>query len=477
MEMEALVTLALVALLGVAVWFLRSPVAEPEHSYQTRPLPNPFSNHWGEAKEQAVKLLRGAIALLDEHRIDSFLAYGTLLGYVRQQELIPWDNDLDLVVVGDPEEVRRLFGGERAKRAGLRLVTHPRGFDKVFFQNAKPIDGYDWSWPFVDLFYAKPSDRQLTVFYRYGETTASVYPLEWIFPLLSGRFYQIAVKLPRQASKVLTRDYGREHREWCLSSGFDHQREEKVTPVYRVKCRSLKTVTSFPTFVINLRHRIDRRENVLRQLRRVGITRPRFERAVEASSIQSWYRQLPSDKISIEEVACGLSHIRIWQRIVRDRLPVALVLEDDIVVPEDVDRRDLTRCLADGRGGHLVLLGYCGGKAPVFRREERLEAVVPGSAVCLHAYFLTLEGARELLRLASRWRCDVPIDWVTEKMCQEHLCFLATSRSNPKSNYYGHGIVYQDRNLGTDISNKRSWNSYHQGIPAARSRASAAEKK
>ena len=70
--------------------------------------------------------------------------------------------------------------------------------------------------------------------------------------------------------------------------------------------------------------------------------------------------------------------------------------------------------------------------------------------------------------MSEKWDYTIPIDWITEKLCNNQLCFLSTSLENPQSNYFGYGIIYQNRNLDSNIDNKKPFSSYINGLPNAR---------
>ena len=53
---------------------------------------------FGEHKQEAIELLKKTIDILNEFDIKYFIISGTLLGYVRHKDIIPWDDDIDLIV-------------------------------------------------------------------------------------------------------------------------------------------------------------------------------------------------------------------------------------------------------------------------------------------------------------------------------------------------------------------------------------------
>jgi phosphorylcholine metabolism protein LicD len=52
----------------------------------------------GKRREDAYKMLHKVCAILDEEAIPYVLEAGTLLGVVREDRLLPWDNDLDITI-------------------------------------------------------------------------------------------------------------------------------------------------------------------------------------------------------------------------------------------------------------------------------------------------------------------------------------------------------------------------------------------
>ncbi len=55
----------------------------------------------GKKRQQAIKLLFAVADILDQHNIIYHLEGGTLLGIVRDKDLIPWDTDIDISIPAD----------------------------------------------------------------------------------------------------------------------------------------------------------------------------------------------------------------------------------------------------------------------------------------------------------------------------------------------------------------------------------------
>ena len=56
------------------------------------------ANGFGEHAPIARQLLQTIVECLDTLSIDYFLISGTLLGYIRHKNFIPWDDDIDILV-------------------------------------------------------------------------------------------------------------------------------------------------------------------------------------------------------------------------------------------------------------------------------------------------------------------------------------------------------------------------------------------
>lgn len=56
-----------------------------------------MNNGFGEYKTIAIDLLEITKNILNEYTINYFLISETLLGLIRHNDFIPWDNDIDII--------------------------------------------------------------------------------------------------------------------------------------------------------------------------------------------------------------------------------------------------------------------------------------------------------------------------------------------------------------------------------------------
>lgn len=189
-----------------------------------------FASVWDPAaKARQLGLLARVLAAAEAHHLPLHLFWGTLLGHVRENGLLPWDDDVDLAV----------FDPDRTALAAFRAALEAEGlqtFDKK--QNADvwikvcdpvaPIQAHyvPWTWPFIDIFiYA--SDAAVNP----AGWPVLPYPRALVLPGRPARFEGLPCREPEQPQALLDMKYpGWRHRE--ESSGWHHRWETAATAVW-----------------------------------------------------------------------------------------------------------------------------------------------------------------------------------------------------------------------------------------------------
>lgn len=132
------------------------------------------------------------------------------------------------------------------------------------------------------------------------------------------------------------------------------------------------------------------------------------------------------DQWSRNEAACGVSHIRLLQHIVRQRIPWAVVLEDDAIV-----RRTPPRTVWDWNipaGAEIVMLGQRAlTDEPAVCPEFPTYGPVRGGAGT-EGYLVSLDGARKLLDILTPLRN--PLDF------QMYAHFRSVQAESKLSDYW-----------------------------------------
>lgn len=178
-------------------------------------------------------------------------------------------------------------------------------------------------------------------------------------------------------------------------------------------------------YLINLDRNVDRLESASRQLKAIDIE---FERisAVDGHALTDderkrlmarfHARMARHNPLTRGELGCALSHAAIWRKMIEGRIPVALVLEDDVQFSDkfkralarvteamDVDRPQVY-LFFDGR-----LNRFTGLEEEVPESIEHLKGMRLRRVWCSEAYVVTLPAARNMLR--ANYPVVTPIDW------------------------------------------------------------------
>lgn len=182
-------------------------------------------------------------------------------------------------------------------------------------------------------------------------------------------------------------------------------------------------VRGLPVFVINLDSATARLEKITRELHARGIGFERIaavdgRRLADPGQFVSPFSRLISPAgLLPQEIGCWLSHRKVWERIAADRIPLALVLEDD--ASPRVDHDELRSIELSGTPLDLLRV-HVRKQEKVLSSERSVrtgtflaarEVILPyEETFSATAYFVTLGGAQRLL---ARQRMLAPVDWFT----------------------------------------------------------------
>ena len=170
-----------------------------------------------------------AISIAKRSNLKIWAEGGTLLGAMRHNGIIPWDDDVDLgLLFKDKRSFKNLE--PIFERCGYRMVQTWFGY-KIFPKNAKLIQGCSWGYPFVDFFfYKKSSGKNMYVLTpkRVEKTwpESALKPSE-LFPLKTRTFGDMLIPVCNQPKRFLTRLYGD---DWATHGyrEYDHEKEKTV---------------------------------------------------------------------------------------------------------------------------------------------------------------------------------------------------------------------------------------------------------
>lgn len=285
--------------------------------------PDPFAPTLTEVeKNKLYELLRRVDQVLESSYV---LAYGALLGWNRHKDLLPWDDDVDVLCLNPPtaEELQ-------ARLPDLKVYKDAHGLLKVYDPANPPCPGKPHTFPFVDICPASLEDGKVVHLCTNGPHDK--FDIDIIFPTHRAKLGPVEVNIPSNPKKLLVQKYGIECLTSALPSNWSHRHERKTG--FRQVRRPLSEVLPEPAniqkwYLLNLDRRPDRLKEATEQLQKAGIEFTRFP-AVDGKKLP-----LPSnEKNGAGAFGCRLSHLRILEDAITHGLDCVGILEDDIVIAD-----------------------------------------------------------------------------------------------------------------------------------------------
>ena len=228
-------------------------------------------------------------------------------------------------------------------------------------------------------------------------------------------------------------------------------------------------------FLVNLDRRKDRLDASIKRIEDAGFTNVERIRAVDAlhdDLTEAWREHgspllSPNDPGFVEEIGrqgCALSHYRIWQQMIAQNIPYAVVFEDDVEFHNKW--KILSEQYWQNTPKDFDIL-YMGGQIDIPMEGN----IIVSPVFCTHAYLITLKGAKILYELCLK---NPNGTYTTDCMIIDHMkaTFASngkhypfkwyiwsgrmfpdpnTDKPNSKWALRNDGLVFQDSHLGTDV--------------------------
>lgn len=216
-------------------------------------------------------------------------------------------------------------------------------------------------------------------------------------------------------------------------------------------------LNNFITYIVNLKKHKKRKANIIRELKRQGIKKFKFIEAINGyglkkseikkiiyknhQGINKW-----NSKMSMGQIGCALSHLKIYKLILKERFDVALILEDDAIFKKKLDKKLQEFILKNfTKKPQVTLISEIKEfyKNSIIKKNQ-YGIVDVTNAFFTHAYFINKGAAKKILKF------NYPIKTVADNFVFFKIyCNILLKGLNPF-------LVTQDKkNFVSSIDNKK----------------------
>ena len=161
---------------------------------------------------------------LEKRKIEYWICGGTLLGAERHQDIIPFDDDLD-IGMRDSEFNKLLNLQSELDMMGYVLLETKYCY-KIFPKNGEEVKGFTHLYPFIDIFTVKEENG---IFMYSNPNALKIWyndklSKDELFPLKKLKFNKYELYAPFNHKSYLNNAYGKDHMEICYKQ-YDHKTE------------------------------------------------------------------------------------------------------------------------------------------------------------------------------------------------------------------------------------------------------------
>jgi GR25 family glycosyltransferase involved in LPS biosynthesis len=175
---------------------------------------------------------------------------------------------------------------------------------------------------------------------------------------------------------------------------------------------SFEKIYKSPAFVLHIERYTDRKSDFMKNIGDAGFHDIRIFTGVDGHVDTELKKagielNIPNfdDIFFMHKGNCGctLSHLKVWKHIIDNNIPVATVFEDDVHFHPQWKELSNEYWNETPKDFDILFIGNSLDSTRFEKTNSTTEKVSTESCFCTHAYVITLDGAKNLLNLMSRW--------------------------------------------------------------------------
>ena len=428
----------------------------------------PFENIWNKYDEYGVQnrikvldLIYNFLEFTYTIHVSLIPVFGTLLGLVRHNSLIPWNDNVSVMI--SLEDMMQIKANKDLLSTYSLELIEENGY-KICRTNDSLISGTELKWPFINLVVYTEKQTENTI-----AVNDIILEKGIVFPLSEAVYYNPDISyefkfyMPHNPRAILDIIYNEDWINTCISSTSSNKIDKNYrNKSQKIECSKIQDYIDFEdlfdnTWVINLDKSTDRWDSCRKQLNNIDLYPKRWSATYgkdpkhikRAKNIRS---NLPFLKkifwfMSPGRFGCFESHLNLWKHLKQKGVRNALIMEDDFLLHPNFNKDSIIDVVRSSKGFDIIFVGYCFAD-----HKHRFPSItIKGTAMCLHAYIVNLDSLGKLIEKAENNR-NIPIDWVTKDFCKENLCFLTKD-----IDVYGgssNGLIKQGNGIQSEITAK-----------------------
>ena len=161
------------------------------------------------------------------------------------------------------------------------------------------------------------------------------------------------------------------------------------------------------TFIVNLEKDTAKKEKILGQTEKLNlkaeIIPAVYGKALSKKDLKNLVYDYPNCALTLGEIGCALSHLNIYNKMIKEDIPIAFILEDDAIISKDViPMLDFLKKSDEKSKPNVYLLSYMIDYLPFAKKTTPVGNMYKiYRSYCTLAYVMNKEAAKRISQLQT----------------------------------------------------------------------------